>query len=143
MKCAAPLIALAALAACETMPTSRTAPAAPAPLVGELDLGSSWRTQTQAQTLDLFSRAVAQRYAQGTPAPRAVGDLQHAAFTCAENHDATGRGAPPDEICRRTEVANGCTHTWQVHLFGATALTRARALYDRRCGADALLGGPG
>lgn len=143
MKRFAPLIALVALAACETLPTTGTTPVAPPLLTGALDLGSAWRTQTAAQNLDAFSRAVAQRYGQGTPTPRAIADLQHASFTCAENHDTSGRGAPPDQICRRTEVVSGCTHTWQVHLFGATTLTKARALYDRRCGADALLGGPG
>jgi len=143
MKRFAPLIALIALAACETMPTPGVAPSVTAPMVGELDLGGAWRTQAPAPSLEAFSRVVASRYGPGTPTPRVLADLQHASFACTENHDSSGRGAPPTQICRRTEVANGCTNTWQVHLFGTQALTRARALYDRRCGGDALLGGPG
>ena len=145
MKRLALLLALIALAACETVATDATKPSVTPAITGDLTLGDSWRTQTQAQTLDAFAHTIAGRYGAGTLTERAIADLQHASFTCGENHDVGGRGSPPNEICRHTEVANGCTHTWQVHLFdtsGDGRITRARALFDKRCGREGLLGGP-
>ncbi len=127
------LLALAALAlaACATTPSR---PAA------EVSLGD-WRRASPPATLSQFSASVARRYPPGTPLESAARDLTANAFSCTTPAPAR-RGAPPARVCRRTLNASGCAHTWQVHLFGAAALTRARALYDRTCGSDGLLGGP-
>lgn len=140
-------LSLALLAtACETTSgggaNSGTAPVAGG---GSFDLGD-WRNATGAATLSQFQSAVSARYSTGSPVSAAVADLRRNDFTCAENVDTTGRGAPPSEICRRTVTAEHCTGTWQVHFFdthGDARIARARALFDRRCGNEGLLGGPG
>src|SRR5689334_6391985 len=112
---------------------------------GSLDLGD-WRHAPAAATLSQFQSTVGARYSVGSPVSAAVADLRRNDFTCAENSDTTGRGTPPAEICRKTVTAENCTGTWQVHLFdahGDTHIARARALFDRRCGNEGLLGGPG
>ena len=143
MKYAALALGLALLASgCETMsesaPTAATAPS------NALDLGD-WRNATPAATLTLFESAVAARYAIGSSVSDAAADLRRNDFTCAANNDTTGRGDPPAQICRKTLTADACTGTWQVHLFdahGNGAIARARALFDKRCGREGLLGGP-
>lgn len=141
----AALVALAlGLAACATVPATNTPNAVRVPAT-PLELGD-WRGVNSTAVAQHFEREVAQRYAAGLQLSAASGDLRRYEFNCAVNNDTTGRGDPPDQICRRTTSANNCTHTWQVHLYdanGASVLTRARALYDRRCGGDGLLGGPG
>ena len=135
------------LAACETVPTGGTTgatgggasiPATP------IELGD-WRNATAADVLAAFEQTAASRYGEGSSLSAAVGDLRRNEFNCgAAPPDETGRGDPPEQVCRRTMTAGNCTHTWQVHLFAAAgALTRTRGLYDRRCGGDGLLGGPG
>jgi hypothetical protein len=112
---------------------------------GSLDLGD-WRHATAAATLSQFQSMVGGRYGVGSPVSAAVADLRRNDFTCAENADTTGRGTPPTEICRKTVTAENCTGTWQVHFFdahGDAHIARARALFDRRCGNEGLLGGPG
>lgn len=100
----------------------------------------------EAQTLEAFQQSVASRYAAGIAVNAAQSDLEHNEFRCGASPGTdAGRGDPPAEVCRRTVTANGCTHTWQVHLFdehGDGRLARTRGLYDRRCGGDGLLGGP-
>ncbi len=137
-----------ALAACETIPTgSPSAPSAPAAIPSTpLDLGD-WRNTTEAATLQAFQQAVASRYGEGLAVNAASADLRRNEFNCgpAPEQDQ-GRGARPAQVCRRTMTANGCTHTWQVHLFdegGNAQIAGTRGLYDRRCGGDSLLGGPG
>lgn len=96
--------------------------------------------------MQAFQHEIAARYAAGLPLTAVSADLRRNDFACSSNADAAGRGDPPDQICRRTLTLEGCTHTWQVHVFdtsGNGALARSRALYDRRCGGDGLLGGPG
>lgn len=146
MKLGLPAIGLAlALAACAT-PAGVTG----APSVGgipntPLNLGD-WRRATASATSEAFSREVAARYRAGLTLAAVSGDLRRNDFTCANNRDTGGRGDPPDQICRKTVSIESCTHTWQVHLFavdGGAELARTRALYDRRCGGDGLLGGPG
>jgi hypothetical protein len=134
-----------ALSACATVPTAAgptasvaTIPSAP------LNLGD-WRGANAARTAQGFEHEVAARYAAGLPLTAVSSDLRRNDFTCTSSVDA-GRGDPPDQICRKTVSVEGCTHTWQVHMFDASgngALGRSRALYDRRCGGDGLLGGPG
>jgi len=131
-------------AACET--TSGAESSSPAQSSGgSFDLGD-WRHATAAATLSQFQSTVSARYGAGSPVSTAVADLRRSEFTCAENVDTTRRGAPPAEICRKTVTAENCTGTWQVHLFdthGDARVARARALFDRRCGNEGLLGGPG
>lgn len=148
MKYLAALASLALLAACATMPVSTpstpsggaTIPSTP------LDLGD-WRRASAPQTLAAFEANVASRYGVGLAISAAAGDLRGQEFTCGAAPPAEGgRGSPPAQVCRRTMTANNCTHTWQVHLFdegGNGRLARTRGLYDRRCGSDGLLGGPG
>jgi hypothetical protein len=138
-------LAAVAMSACTTVHTGappRTAP--PGIPSAPLELGD-WQRATAGATLTQFERNVGQRYRPGLALSTVSSDLRRAEFNCADNRD-TARGEPPDQICRKTVTADNCTHTWQVHLFDQdnnSVLTRARGLYDRRCGGDGLLGGPG
>lgn len=143
----AAIAALMALSASACMTTPASGPTAPAGATAtpttSLDLGD-WRHASAEATLSHFESEVQARYAVGAPVAAAGADLRRNDFTCAANTDQTNRGDPPAQICRKTLTADNCTNTWQVHLFGAAGhLTRVRALYDRRCGGDGLLGGPG
>lgn len=105
-----------------------------------------WRRASAAATAEFFQHEIGSRYRTGLALAVVSSDLRRNEFNCAGNSDTGGRGDPPDQICRKTVVLEGCTHTWQVHLYdtdGNGQLARARALYDRRCGNDGLLGGPG
>lgn len=109
-----------------------------------VDLGP-WRDASAAQTLSAFRQVITHRYGAGVAINAVSGDLRRNSFNCA-SAAAGERGAPPVQVCRRTITSNGCTHTWQVHLFdtrGDRRLAQTRALYDRRCGSEGLLGGPG
>lgn len=136
------------LGACETLPTGGgvTEPTGPATIPSApISLGD-WRNASEAVTLETFQQGVASRYGAGLPIANVSADLRRNEFTCgaAPPRLADNRGNPPAQVCRKTTTANGCTHTWQVHLFGDDgALSRTRGLYDRRCGSDGLLGGPG
>lgn len=136
-------IAALALAGCATVPTAG-APGAAAVPVPSTPLGlGDWRRAGQAETAQAFEREVAAHYRAGAALSAVSADLRRNEFNCAANRDGAGRGDPPAQICRKTLTFEGCTHTWQVHVFDSSgALTRARALYDRRCGGDGLLGGP-
>ncbi len=131
--------------ACATMPTSAPPRSAPPGIPsGAVELGD-WRRASAPSVLHAFEEGVSRRYLPGLPLSSVTADLRGNAFTCADNRDTT-RGSPPDAICRKTVTAEGCTHTWQVHVFDEnndSILARARGLYDRRCGGDGLLGGPG
>jgi hypothetical protein len=137
------------LGACETLPTEApSAATGPATIPSTpLALGD-WRNAPEAATLETFQQDVASRYGAGLQVTAASADLRRNEFNCgaAPPRAEGNRGDPPAQVCRKTTTANGCTHTWQVHLFdtsGDGALTRTRGLYDRRCGGDGLLGGPG
>lgn len=140
------LLALA-LSACVT-PTSGTGAASgPANIPSTpIDLGA-WRTASEAATLNSFQQLITARYGAGLALTAVSADLRRNEFACgaAPPRAEGGRGDPPAQVCRRTITNNGCTHTWQVHLFDAGGdgrIERARPLYDRRCGGDGLLGGP-
>lgn len=135
-----------ALAACETVPTSGvSSPSSSGATIasGPVELGD-WRNANEATVLQAFQQGVASRYGSGVEISAAAADLRRNEFSCgAAPPQDQGRGDPPAQVCRRTTTASGCTHTWQVHLFGRDTLDRTRGLYDRRCGGDGLLGGPG
>jgi hypothetical protein len=135
-----------ALAACETVPAGVSTPAGQSASIPSepVNLGD-WRNANEAATLQAFQQGVASRYGAGIEISAAAADLRRNDFNCgAAPPQDQGRGDPPAQVCRRTTTASGCTHTWQVHLFGGNgALDRTRGLYDRRCGNDGLLGGPG
>lgn len=137
------------LAACVTPTTGGpTAPSGPATIPSSpIELGD-WRNATEAAVLQAFEQTVSSRYGAGLQVAAASADLRGNQFNCgaAPPRAEGNRGDPPAQVCRKTTSANGCTHTWQVHLFdqaGDGALSRTRGLYDRRCGGDGLLGGPG
>ena len=135
------------LGACETLPVGGvTQPTAPATIPSApINLGD-WRNASEAATLEGFQQGVASRYVAGLQLATASADLRRNEFNCgaAPPRAEGNRGDPPAQVCRKTTTANGCTHTWQVHLFAeGEALARTRGLYDRRCGNDGLLGGPG
>ena len=139
------------VAACALASACATVPGAAAPSVAvnipasPLDLGD-WRRAGANALVQHFEREIAARYTTGIPLNAVSSDLRRNDFACAENRDSAGRGNPPAQICRKAAAAENCTHTWQVHLFnanGGDTLARTRALYDRRCGGDGLLGGPG
>jgi len=148
MKYLAPLALALLLAACVT-PTA-TGPSEPtgggAIPSSALELGD-WRIANEAATLQAFQQNVTSRYGAGLAVSAVSADLRRNEFTCgAAPPQDRGRGDPPAQVCRRTTTASGCTHTWQVHVFdegGNGRLARTRGLYDRRCGGDGLLGGPG
>jgi hypothetical protein len=132
------------VSACETMSAGGGATNGAENAGGALDLGD-WRHATAEATLSQFQTAIAARYGVGSPLSAATADLRRNDFNCAQNNDSSHRGTPPAQICRKTVTAENCTGTWQVHLFdtnGDGRIARARALYDRRCGAEGLLGGP-
>lgn len=139
---------MVALAACATMPIGGVSTPSGPPSIpsNAIELGD-YRTANEAAILQSFQQQIAGRYGAGTPISAATADLRRSEFSCgAAPPQDRGRGDPPAQLCRRTITANSCTHTWQVHLFseaGASALARTRGLYDRRCGGDGLLGGPG
>jgi len=127
---------------CETMSLGGS-PGSPPPTAA-LDLGD-WSHAPPTDTLSQFQTAISARYAAGSSLSDATADLRRNDFTCAANNDTTGRGEPPTQICRKTVNADNCTGTWQVHLFDAHGdghILRARALFDKRCGREGLLGGP-
>jgi hypothetical protein len=146
MKYAPILVAALLLAACETIPTASPPPETGARFEGDLDLGG-WRTANEAATLSAFQQNVTDRYSAGIAISDATTDLRRTEFNCGDAPPQDqGRGDPPAQVCRRTTTFSGCTHTWQVHLFdqdGNERLARTRGLYDRRCGNEGLLGGPG
>lgn len=110
-----------------------------------IDLGD-WRRASAPATLEAFQRTINARYGAGLQLSAVTADLRRNEFNCAVPGAGNGRGDPPAQVCRRTVTLNGCTHTWQAHLFDAGndgRLARTRGLYDRRCGGDGLLGGPG
>ena len=143
MKYAMLALGLALVASgCETV--SQSAPSGPSAPVNALDFGD-WRNAAAAATLAQFESTIASRYAIGSSVSDAAADLRRNDFTCAANNDTSGRGDPPAQICRKTVTADTCTGTWQVHLFdtsGDGRIARARALFDKRCGREGLLGGP-
>src|SRR5688572_14978936 len=141
------LAAFAALAGCTTPIGGVSTPAGSTTIPSTpVDLGD-WRNASESATLGAFQQGVTRRYGAGLAISAATADLRRNGFNCgaAPPPDA-GRGDPPAQVCRRTLTNSGCTHTWQVHLFdegGSGQLARTRGLYDRRCGGDGLLGGPG
>lgn len=126
--------ALLALAACATTPASQT-PAAPS---GAIDLGDFRRASAES-TARAFAREIGARYREGVPLNAVSADLARNHFTCRTGE--SGRGDPPDRVCRRSLRVEGCVHTWQVLLYGEARLARLRSTYDRACGDDDLLGG--
>jgi len=142
----APLLGLLVLAAaCATPVAGPNAPTGSATIPSTpISLGD-WRNGSAAAALQEFQTTITSRYGAGLALSAVGADLRRNDFTCADAAQSD-RGSPPDEICRRTISANNCTHTWQVHLFdtrGDGRLAETRGLYDRRCGSDGLLGGPG
>lgn len=135
------------LGACETLPTGGvTAPSGPSAIPATAISLGDWRNANEATTLEVFQQGIASRYGAGLELANVSADLRRNDFNCgaAPPRLADNRGNPPEQVCRKTTTANGCTHTWQVHLFGNDgALAQTRGLYDRRCGSDGLLGGPG
>lgn len=142
---AAAAILTFALAACETTGVVEAPPAAVIP-AGDLDLGD-YANASEAATLQAFQQNAMARYAPGARLEAATSDLSRQHFSCTDAPEQdNGRGDPPAQVCRRTVTQNNCTHTWQVHLYDAAGegvLQRTRGLYDRRCGNEGLLGGPG
>ncbi len=135
------------LSACATLPDSTPSGRSAVGAIpsASINLGD-WHRAAPTAVAQHFEREVAGRYAAGLDLGAVSADLRRNDFTCAANRDSAGRGDPPDQICRKTVTVDGCTHTWQVHLRdteGNGVLARSRAIYDRRCGGDGLLGGPG
>jgi len=136
------------LGACQTLPAS-----GPSTPTGSATIPSSpvnlgdWRNASERATLEAFQQNITSRYGAGLQIAAVSSDLRRNEFNCgaAPPRAEGNRGDPPAQVCRKTTTANGCTHTWQVHLFdgGGAVLSRTRGLYDRRCGGDGLLGGPG
>lgn len=133
---------LAASCASITAPPGTSAPVGLASIPSTpLALGD-YRSASAGAVLRDFENTVSSRYGEGVAISAVAADLRRNDFSCASGA-ASDRGDPPNQVCRHTVTQSGCTHTWQVHLYGGgPGLTRTRALYDRRCGNDGLLGGP-
>lgn len=148
MKRLAAFAVLLALSACATPVGGTSAPAGAGQIPStSIDLGA-WRENSQDATFRAFQRTITNRYSVGLPVSAVAADLRRNRFTCGPpSRDlADNRAVPPAQVCRRTVTQAGCTHTWQAHLFdhfNDRRLARTRALYDRRCGGEGLLGGPG
>jgi hypothetical protein len=144
---AASLLILAVACASTAPPPGAVAPTGAGRPAGPIDLGG-YRGGSADAVSQRFAASMARRYAAGLPLSVAAADLRANQFACTRPPPAKA-GDPPDQVCRRTATENGCTHTWQAHLWddsaGASAkLTRVRGLYDKRCASDGgLLGGPG
>lgn len=137
------VVALALAATACATPSTAPSPAS-GPFATPLALGD-WETANERDTLAAFEREVASRYGAGVEISAAIEDLGSAEFECAAP-TSESEGALPAQVCRRTRTANDCTHTWQAHLFEegeSDHIARTRGLYDRRCGNEGLLGGPG
>jgi hypothetical protein len=136
----------AALAACATPIGGVSTPSGPAIIPsGPIDLGD-WRSANESTVLAAFQQGVAGRSGAGLAITAGAADLRRNEFNGGPPPRGDGRGDPPVQVCRRTQTNSGCTHTWQVHLFdenNSGHLAHTRGLYDRRCGGDGLLGGPG
>lgn len=148
---AAALVALAAGCVSVNYPQAPT-PGAPPPSApsetspnlptGQIDLGDYRRNDEQG-VLNRFSREVSRRYAAGLALSAATQDLRANQFACAAPADR--RGEAPAQECRREIREAGCTHSWEVHLFGGAgaAVSRTGAFYDRLCNTNSgLLGAP-
>lgn len=135
-----------ALSACVTVPAGPSAPSGAGAIPSSpINLGD-WRRASPGAAAQFFEQEISARYRAGLALSAVGSDLRRNDFNCSGNRDTGGRGDPPDQICRKTVTLEGCTHTWQVHLYDTNSdalLARTRALYDRRCGSDGLLGGPG
>ena len=142
---AAALVAVIALSACATGPSGVLTPSGTGSIPSTpIDLGD-WRRASASATLQNFERTVASRYGVGLQMSAITADMRRNDFRCSAPPQG-GRGDPPAQLCRHTVTVEGCTHTWQAHFFdqgGDGRLARTRGLYDRRCGGDGLLGGPG
>jgi hypothetical protein len=142
----APALAAALFcAACAVTPAAPPGASAPAPIPSTpFDLGGNWQSSSVGATLERFRNGVTRRYSAGLAVRDVAADLRDNDFNCRNER---GAGAEtPTQVCRKTETVSDCTHTWQVHIFdteGDNVFARARSLYDRRCGGDGLLGGPG
>lgn len=145
--------ALSVLAACSTAPSPGAGVGKPPPAAAParatsmptqpIDLGEPAKAGVDATTAR-FSGQILRRYPEKAALAAVEADLKRNSFACGPAK--ARRGDPPDRVCRRVLKAAGCTHTFQVHLFidgKAATLDRIRALYDRQCGGDGLLGGPG
>ncbi len=109
------------LGACETLPVGGvTEPTGPSTIPSTpINLGD-WRNASEAATLQSFQQVVTSRYGAGMQIASVSADLRRNEFNCgaAPARAEGNRGDPPAQVCRKTTTANGCTHTWQVHLFG-------------------------
>lgn len=141
------LVGFLAIAACAPFPTAPPTGAAPPTGTagfnpGPVPLGAYERSSASAVARS-FAEALGRRYAPDAPLSAITADLSANAFSCRASRHRLGD--PPDQVCRRSAKAGDCDHTWQIYLYddrGATRLSRVRAVYDRACGPDPLLGGP-
>jgi hypothetical protein len=89
-----------------------------------------------------FAGDIIRRYAVGAPLRTATADLAANKFECAKS--TINAPDPPAQICRRQIKTGDCVNVWSAYLYdtkGDAKIARVRALYDRRCAADPLLGG--
>jgi len=136
-----------------SLPPSAPPPVASVPTApgvgggGSIDLGAWERADVQAVQAR-FSRSVADSVGQNRPLGDALSTLQANAFACSA---VAGRVGPdrPVQVCERSTERTGCTHTWQVLIYGnarAGVAERASGIYDRVCsdrnGGGGLLGAP-
>jgi hypothetical protein len=145
------VIAFFGLAACAELPKPPVAPPPPpqaqAPRgdvipTTPIDLGPYAMGQQQA-VAGRFQREITGRYPLNVALGTVAADLRKNAFICFAA--AQGGGDPPRQVCRKSVKIAECEHTFQVHLYDAAGnlkLARTRALYDRVCGGDGLLGAP-
>jgi hypothetical protein len=147
-------VAILGLAACAEMPkppvvgppkpppSQATAPRGDTIPDTPIDLGPYGVGQKEA-VAGRFARGISNRYPPNMAFATVLADLRKNAFQCFAA--AQTGGDPPRQVCRKSLRLADCEHTFQVHLYdtaGNLKLARTRAIYDRMCGGEELLGAP-
>ncbi|MFZ4071761.1 MAG: hypothetical protein ACOYJ6_16855 [Caulobacterales bacterium] len=147
------VLAIAGLAACASLPQPPAGPPKPSPSQATaprgdvipdspIDLGP-YGAGEQRAVAGRFARGISNRYSPDMAFALVLADLRKNAFQCFVA--GQGSGDPPRQVCRKTVRLASCEHIFQVHLYdtgGNQKLARTRALYDRLCGGEELLGAP-
>ncbi len=92
-----------------------------------LDLGD-WSRSDAGATQTSFVRSLEAAARPGESMSETLDTMRENGFGCSPSSARS-----PAHICERQFLRAGCTHTWQVLLFGEGRLSEARGGYDRVC----------
>lgn len=121
-------------ASASTPATSGGPPSSPKVLITRGD----WRAVGREAAARDFTTSLQRAVPTGQPLATARATIEASGFSCVK--PASGFALS----CRLLAQETKCAHVWRV-LINAERdqVTRARGLYERTCGEDGLLGGPG